>query len=219
MLQLGASAPLKSGKIYASGRVIVPAVNKPVRKMGYMASADHTHNLEMILEAITIFLRNNGDVHFELFGSIPRLVALEEFGDRVSKRPPISNYEQFMNSFATLEWDVGICPLVKTPFNVVKSNTKWVEYTSIGAAVIASGGTVYDECCADGCGILANDIDEWVAGLNRLANDASYRFDLVRNAQKKLESEYTTERLREQVLTFFSEAETSRDWRTRQIAE
>lgn len=219
LLQLGASAPLKSGKIYASGRTIVPAVNKPVRKVGYMASADHTHNLEMIMEALTVFLRNNGDVHFELFGSIPRLAALEEFGDRVSKRPPISNYEQFMNSFATLEWDVGICPLVKTPFNVVKSNTKWVEYTSIGAAVIASGGTVYDECCANGCGILANDVDEWVSGLNRLTSDASYRFDLVRNAQQKLESEYTTERLREQVLSFFSEAEANRDRHTRRIAE
>ncbi|MBW6423197.1 glycosyltransferase [Rhizobium sp. XQZ8] len=219
LLQLGASAPLKSGKIYASGHVIVPATEKPVRKIGYMASADHTHNLEMIMEAVTAFLRSNPDVHFELFGSIPQLAAFDEFGDRVSKRPQISNYEQFMSSFATSEWDIGICPLVKTPFNVVKSNTKWVEYTSIGAAVIASKGTVYDECCADECGILASNVDEWVAGLNRLANDPSYRFDLVRNAQQKLANEYTTDKLREQVLSFFAEAEASKGKFVRQIAE
>ncbi|KQR69184.1 glycosyltransferase family protein [Rhizobium sp. Leaf341] len=216
LFELGASAPLKSGKIYASGQIIVPATEKPVRKIGYMASADHTHNLEMISEALISFLRGNPDVRFELFGSIPQLGVFDEFGDRVSKQPPISNYDQFMTTFATFEWDIGICPLVKTPFNVVKSNTKWVEYTSVGAAVIASGGTIYDECCADGCGILAGNADEWLAGLNRLATDPSYRFELVRNAQQKLANEYTTDKLREQVVSFFSEAEANRIKHARQ---
>ncbi|TDW25972.1 glycosyltransferase involved in cell wall biosynthesis [Rhizobium azibense] len=216
---LGAAAPLRSGTIYASGRVIVPAIQKPIRKVGYMASADHAHNLEMIKEAIVSFLRDNPQVHFELFGSIPKLAEFNEFGDRVTKCPPINNYEQFMESFAELEWDIGICPLVPTPFNVVKSNTKWVEYTSVGAAVIASRKTVYDECCADGCGILADTPQEWITALNRLTNEPSYRFSQVKNAQAKLKREYSTERLREQVLSFFSEAEASKIAQSYRIAE
>lgn len=204
---LGARSPLTSGKIYASGHVLSPAKNKPVLKMGYMASADHAHNLEMIKPAVVEFLRRNPAVHFELFGSIPKLSEFEEFGDRVSKCPPIANYERFMESFAALEWDIGICPLVRTPFNVVKSNTKWVEYTSVGAAVIASRDTVYDDCCAGDCGILAETHEEWLAALERLAQNPTLRYEQVRRAQEKLVLEYSTERLREQVLTIFDETE------------
>jgi len=208
--ELGARSFLKAGKIYASGRVIVPAEHKPAIKMGYMASADHAHNLEMIKPAIVQFLRENPAVNFELFGSIPKLSAFEEFGDRVTKCPPISNYEEFMESFAELGWDIGICPLVRTPFNVVKSNTKWVEYTSVGAAVVASRNTVYDECSADGCGLLVDTKEEWLAAFNLLANDPDLRYEQVRKAQAKLKAEYSTDSLREQVLSFFAEAEAAK---------
>ncbi len=210
LVEQGARAPLKAGKIYASGSVIVPAKRKPVLKMGYMASADHAHNLEMIKPAIVQFLRENPAVNFELFGSIPKLSAFDEFGDRVTKCAPISDYEKFMESFAELEWDIGICPLVRTPFNVVKSNTKWVEYTSVGAAVVASRNTVYDECSADGCGLLVDTQEEWLAALNLLANDPDLRYEQVRKAQAKLKVEYSTDSLREQVLSFFAEAEAAK---------
>ncbi len=207
LVELGAQSPLIAGKIYASGRVLTAARDKPVLKMGYMASADHAHNLEMIKPAIVEFLRRNPAVHFELFGSIPKLSEFDEFGDRVSKCPPIANYEKFMESFAALEWDIGICPLVRTPFNVVKSNTKWVEYTSVGAAVIASRGTVYDDCCADGCGILAETHEEWLEALESLAQDSRLRYEQVQRAQEKLTREYSTERLRDQVLAIFGEVD------------
>lgn len=202
---LGAQAPLKAGKINASGRVIVPAREKVVQKVGYMGF-DHAHDLDMIKPTVIEFLRQNPDIQFELFGSIPRPPEFAEFGDRIRTRPPIRNYDEFLESFALQEWDIGICPLVSSPFNLVKSNNKWVEYTSVGAAVIASCGTIYDDCCADGCGILAGSDAEWLEGLNRLARDPHYRYQQVLNAQAKLASEYTVERLREQVLKTFDEA-------------
>jgi glycosyltransferase involved in cell wall biosynthesis len=214
----GARSVLKAGKIYASGMVIVPAQDKKVLKIGYMASADHAHNLEMIKPAIVHFLRQNPTVKFELFGSIPKLEEFKEFGERVSNCPPINDYEKFMASFALLGWDIGICPLVRTPFNVVKSNTKWVEYTSVGAAVVASRDTVYDECCADGCGLLADTPDEWLEALNLLANDNRLRYAQVTKAQLKLASEYSTDRLRDQVLSFFNEAESLKKSRLIQVS-
>ncbi len=71
--------------------------------------------------------------------------------------------------FAELEWDIGICPLAPTAFNVLKANTKWVEYTSVGAAVIASRDMIYDDCCSDGCGDLATTHEEWVAAMEPCA--------------------------------------------------
>lgn len=201
----GGSSPLMAGAIYASGEVIAEAVERPVRTVGYMASADHAHNLDMVLPALVTYLRRHPEVTFELFGSIPRPAALDEFGDRVQTAPPIKNYEQFLTEFAARQWDIGLCPLVPIPFNLMKANTKWVEYTSAGVAVIASRGTVYDSCSANDCGMLAATEEEWLAALEKLSDPAA-RYEQVVNAQSKLRREYALPRLREQVEAVFQRA-------------
>jgi glycosyltransferase involved in cell wall biosynthesis len=192
--------PIVAGKIYCSGTVLREPNPGPTRKIGYMASADHAHNLDKLLPAIEQMLERNPHVQFELFGSIAIPAELKRFGERISTAPPIRNYGKFLTEFAAYGWDVGICPLSPIEFNLMKANTKWVEYTSVGAAVVASRGTVYDDCCADGCGILADGPDEWLSALEALINDDEGRVAMVRRAQEKLEREYSIGRLREQVL-------------------
>jgi glycosyltransferase involved in cell wall biosynthesis len=194
------------GKIYCSSTVLRRPRAGPARKIGYMASADHAHNLEIVVPAIERLLERNPDVQLELFGSIPVPPALQRFGDRISTAAPIDNYETFLGAFAEYGWDVGICPLNPIDFNLMKANTKWVEYTSVGAAVVASKGTVYDDCCADGCGILASNTDEWLEGLELLVNDDGERVKMVDRAQRRLERDYNVRRLREQVLQVIAEA-------------
>lgn len=207
LLEQGARAPILDGKIYASGRVVAPAVERPVRKVGYMASADHAHNLVPLLPALVTFLRRNPEVQFEFFGSIPVPAEFAEFSDRIVTAPPVKNYENFIAEFAERQWDIGLCPLNPIPFNLMKANTKWVEYTSVGAAVVATRGTVYDGCCADGCGLLAETPDEWLAALERLTSDPAERFAQVQRAQRKLSEDYSTEALRRQVLDVFVQAQ------------
>jgi glycosyltransferase involved in cell wall biosynthesis len=168
----------------------------------------HERDLASVLPVLTKFLRNNPNITFELFGTIPMPEQLKEFGDRVTRAPKIDNYEEFMRYLASIEWDIGICPLTPINFNMMKSNNKWIEYSSVGAAVVASRGTVYDECCADGCGVLVATEDEWYSALDRLVRYPDVRFDLVRRAQDKLARSYSTERLREQVLNVFRQAHT-----------
>lgn len=200
LLEYFPGLPVEAGKIYCSGAVLRTPALRPARKVGYMASADHAHNLAMILPAIVELLDRHEHVGFELFGSIPIPTELERFGDRITTAPPISNYARFLEEFATREWDVGICPLVPIRFNMLKADTKWVEYTSVGTAVVASRGTVYDDCCADGCGLLADTPDEWLAALELLVTSDQARIDQVKLAQRKLDEEYNIAILREQVL-------------------
>jgi glycosyltransferase involved in cell wall biosynthesis len=206
LLEYFPGLPVVAGKIYCSGAVIRTPSPDEARTVGYMASADHAHNLTMVLPAIERLLERNAHVKFELFGSIPVPQALERFGDRVTTAPPIANYDNFLQEFASRAWDVGICPLVPIDFNLMKANTKWVEYTSSGAAVVASRGTVYDDCCADGCGILAETEEEWSEALDLLVNDDEARIEMVSRAQEKLERDYNIGRLREQVLDVISRA-------------
>lgn len=201
----GFKSNFKVGKIYCSGSVLAPAATRPVRKIGYMGF-DHAHDLETVLPAIIQFLRRNQGVEFELFGSIPKPTSLDEFGTRIKVIPPVPVYEEFLNKFSTLDWDIGICPLARTDFNVVKANTKWVEYTSVGTAVVASAGTIYDPCCSDGCGLLATTTDEWLEALEGFVLDNSKRSNQVAFAQKRLGDEYSVERLCAQVLDILYQA-------------
>jgi glycosyltransferase involved in cell wall biosynthesis len=203
--QLGTKAPIHVAKFYCSGSVIVPAINRTVKKMGYMGF-DHEHDLNTMIEAVEQVMVKNNDLIFEMFGSIPKPKILEKFGSRVVMIEPIRNYKLFLETFAELGWDIGICPLAVANFNLLKANTKWVEYTSIGAAVVASKGTVYDSCTADDCGLVVESVNDWAEQLNRLVNDPSARFNLVKNAQSKLETSFSPKQLTEQVLNVFDAA-------------
>jgi glycosyltransferase involved in cell wall biosynthesis len=195
-----------AGRIYCSGSVLRRPQHHRARIIGYMASADHAHNLDMVLPAIERLLERNPNVEFELFGSIPVPPALGRFRDRIRTSPAIANYANFLREFADRQWDVGICPLAPIDFNLMKANTKWVEYTSAGVAVVASRGTVYDDCCADGCGLLADSADEWLSSLELLISDDDARMAMLQQAQEKLEREYSVGTLRGQVLDVLAKA-------------
>jgi hypothetical protein len=192
--------PAVAGRINASGRVRRTAQGGPARTLGYVASADHSANLEMVMGPITDLLDRHPELAFELFGSIPVPDELARFGDRIRHVAPIANYQEFLQALCSREWDIGICPLTSTDFNRAKSNNKWVEYTSAGIAVIASADTVYDQCCSDGCGYLCGSLGEWRLALERLVTDASERVAMVGRAQKRLETDYGIDAHREQIL-------------------
>jgi glycosyltransferase involved in cell wall biosynthesis len=198
--------PIVAGAIYCSASVLRRPEIRAGCTVGYMASADHAHNLEMVLPAIERLLDTNPDVRFELFGSIPLPEQLQRFENRVVTEPSVEDYDRFLETFVAREWDIGICPLTAISFNMMKANTKWVEYTAAGAAVVASSGTVYDDCCAGGCGFLACGTDEWLSALDLLVNNVEERLKTVERAQAKLEQDFGTDRLREQVLNIIARA-------------
>ncbi len=206
MLEYFPDQRVVAGEIYSSSMVLRRPTPGSTVKMGYMASADHANNLQMVLPAIEQLLEQNPQVQFELFGSIPVPGTLKRFGERITTAPPISNYNKFLIEFSEYGWDIGICPLIPIEFNMMKTNTKWVEYTTAGAAVVASRCPVYEDCCADGCGILADGLDEWFKGLQLLVSDEGERVRMVERAQAKLERDYSVGRLREQVFDIIEQA-------------
>jgi hypothetical protein len=203
VIDIGFNRPIVAGSICSSSEILRLPRRRPSCKVGYMGF-DHAHDLDGILPALTTFLRRNPHVQFELFGSIPKPSVLDEFGERISTVAPIRIYSDFRRHFSTMGWDVGICPLADTPFNHMKTDLKWVEYTAAGIAVIATAGIVYDDCCSDGCGMLAADEASWVSALETLCNDHDYRYRQVKNAQAKLSALYSIDRLRSQILEVFA---------------
>lgn len=203
--ELGITRELYAGDIYCSGEIVAPAERRKVQVIGFMGN-DKTPELTALAPVIAGALERHPHLRFEMFGSVALPAELAVFGDRVQATPPIGDYDAFVAAFRQLRWDIGLCPLLPTPFNVVKADTKWVDYTSIGAAVIASRNTAYDAACADGCGMLVDTLEDWATAIDALVTDPDRRFDQVVKAQEKLIQRYSPERLTEQVLTVFEAA-------------
>lgn len=196
------NVPSIAGAIYCSGEARREPGEQAAIKIGYMGFG-HAHDLAQVLPAIENILRRYPHVEFELFGTISKPKSLQAFGRRVRQIPPVANYAHYLEKLSALGWDIGICPLAPTTFNAVKANTKWVEYTMVGTAVIASKGTIYDDCCRDDCGILAHGEEEWGRALESLVLNGDLKAALVKNAQRRLRDEYSPVRLRQQVLGMF----------------
>jgi glycosyltransferase involved in cell wall biosynthesis len=193
---------LDVGAIYCSGEVVVSAERVPVQTIGFMGN-DKTPELADLVPVIATILERNPRIRFELFGSMVMPDELLRFGERVTAIPRVSDYNEFVAKFRKLKWEIGLAPLRQTPFNIVKADTKWVDYTSIGTATVASRGTAYDDCCAEGCGLLADDAAQWIDSIQSLIDDPDQRFALVLAAQAKLRSAYSIGRLAEQVMDKF----------------
>lgn len=203
--EIGFTERLSVGDIYCTGEVVRPAEHGAVRIIGFMGN-DKTPELLDLVPVLIELLERNPEVRFELFGSMAMPEQLQHFGDRVRAIPRVNDYDEFIEKFRGLQWDIGLAPLRKAPFNLVKADTKWVDYTTIGVAVVASSGTAYDSCCADGCGILAEDSADWAAAIQALIDDPDQRFAQVVKAQEKLRNSYSMVQLTRQVLEKFDRA-------------
>lgn len=162
-----------------------------VRLVGYMGTRDHNLDLAEVAPAIAEVMHVRPEVHFALMGELELPECLTPFADRVERYPGTGSYTEFLKNFDSLDWDIGLCPGGSDPFSRSKTPIKWIDYTSIGAAVVASRGSVFDELCADGRGLLASSTQEWTAALVRLIDDADLRRGMVARAQAYMMSRYS----------------------------
>lgn len=191
------------GRIAGPGVVLRPPPTGRSLRIGCMGTG-RSHDLEPLVPTVAELLRRRPEIEFHLFGSIPKPSAWAAFGSRIVTTPVVADYAAFREAFAALGWSIGLTPLAKTHFNLGKTNLKWLEYTSVGIAVIASRGTLYDDCCADGCGILADSPEEWLSAIEFLLDHPEERVAQVLRAQRRLEEAFSAEALRRQVLDAFS---------------
>jgi glycosyltransferase involved in cell wall biosynthesis len=175
-------------------------------RIGYMASATHAFDLEMIQPALTRLLAAHAGVCLHFFGSISKTAVARGFGARAAFTPRLSSgYGEFRRRLASMDWDIGLAPLRTDAFNLCKSATKWVEYADAGIAVAASAMPVYDFAGAAGAARLCQP-DEWEEALNELVLDESLRQKLVAAARRLLDASFRWGHVEAQVLDLFRSA-------------
>jgi glycosyltransferase involved in cell wall biosynthesis len=205
----GVRAPTVAGDVYCSvapgdiGALVGPATG-PV--IGYMGTGGHSADLAMVMPAVCEVMDEVPSLNFEVFGTIKMPGELERFGRRVRHVPPVADYADFIPYLRSLGWWVGLAPLEDNAFNRCKADTKWVEYSLAGMAVVASDTVVYRRACEGGAGLLACGPAAWRQGILDLLLSPALRAATISAAQRKLEARYTHEQLRRQVLAVFSQA-------------
>lgn len=194
------------GDIYCASEILAPPTTDEPPVIGYMGFGSHDYDFKFALPAVVRILDARPEVTFEIFGNIAVPEELKRFGDRIRTVEPIRDYGVFKQKLASLRWRIGICPLANLPFNEVKANTKWVEYSACGYAVVASRESIYRDCCSDGCGMLADTDDEWYAAFEKLIDDKAFHRAQVERAQQRVSERYSPDRLRGQILRVFEQA-------------
>ncbi len=200
----GIATPIVAGDVYCSVDAAqvgatVPLASGPV--IGYMGTSGHGADLDEIVPALEQTMLAFPQLQFECFGGLEIPGPLQRFDGRVRRIAGVAGYADFLAKMRTLGWWIGLAPLQDTTFNRCKADTKWVEYSSAGMAVVAADLPVYHRACGDGTGILASGTAEWARALDHLLTDPGRRLAMAAAARNKLRSQYSHAMLRRQVQT------------------
>ncbi len=190
-----------SGDIYcsASADALLKALPSPRPVIGYMGSSSHVNDLAIAVPAIERLLEENETLRFETFGGIEMPKPLLRFGSRIQSHAGERNYLSFIKKLQSLGWWIGLAPLENTAFNRCKADTKWVEYTSAGIAVIASDIPVYQHACSNGSGLLARSAEDWYHMADQLLTSEADRRTMLERARLKIKQEYAPGKLVQQI--------------------
>lgn len=167
--------------------------------IGYMGTYSHEADWRLILPAWRrVYEQHREAVEFQVIGISEQAHALaQQAGVPVRVIRPRAEeveYPLFMLWFTgRVRWDIAVAPLLDTPFTRCKSDLKFLDYSALGAATIASRGPVYAGTVRHGAtGWLAeNTLEAWAEGLERLIVDANFRIALAGQAQSYLRQERT----------------------------
>lgn len=99
--------------------------------------------------------------------------------------------EAYPYKLQTLCCDIGIAPISKIDFNECRSSIKWLEYSALKMATVATNYGPYKRDITDGVnGLLVEEKAEWKSALSKLIDDSAYRKQLSDEAYRHCKRNY-----------------------------
>lgn len=165
--------------------------------IGYMGTPTHDDDLRLVLPALrAVCARRAGRVVVELLGGAARPSTWRQMADlplrTLRPHPTESAYPLFMQWYShRVQWDIGLAPLLDTPFRRCKSDVKHLDIAAIGAAGIYSRVEAYAGTVRHGeTGLLVeNTRAAWEEALERLLADDDLRSHIATEARRYLHAE------------------------------
>lgn len=181
----------------------VLATKQNVHTLGY-AGVGHATDFQMIEDAVHNILNKNVNIKFEFLGVTPSRGLLKDFPDRVAvheaKLPRTLQtkdvisvqdyYEAYRKFLGSRNWTVGICPLVRSPFNRCKSSIKLYEYIDAGILPVCTREEPYVSSPLRKSVVFADHQDGWEEALYKaLSMPFVERVEKITKGQKVVKHE------------------------------
>ena len=159
--------------------------------IGYMGSLSHFPDIKTIEPVIYEILSKYPNVEFHFIGCKYTLKEHERIKFFTAKKEhrkiegqgefwDLDDYPKLMN------FDIGIIPLVGEPFNLAKSDLKFLEYARLKIPSVVQKMSTY-KCVQDGInGLLAGSKKEWLRQLCKLIENKPKRIEVGSNAYNYL---------------------------------
>ena len=153
-------------------------------RIGYLSGSNtHDHDWAMVEPSVVDVLHRHPDAELWLVGHVAASPALDCFGARVVRQPPVS----WVALPALLrQLDVNLAPLVpESRFNQAKSAIKWLEAALTRTPTVASPTEPFAAEIEHGRnGLLATTPADWIGALDRLLDDDDLRRRLGSRASR-----------------------------------
>jgi glycosyltransferase involved in cell wall biosynthesis len=171
--------------------------------IGYQGSTSHKEDLLMVLPAIHKLMLKCPNLYMEIMGAIEKKDLDDYFRtwepfllERIAMLPSTKVFLDYPKALSEQRWDIGIAPLIDTPFTRSKSHIKWLEYSAFKIPCVASHVYPYfmdiqgKKTIIDGVTGLLCRPPEWEAKLERLILDASLRKRIGQQAYDFIKSDW-----------------------------
>ena len=147
-----------------------------------------------VTEALVRVKRRFGDrVRFEMISGLEAPAECRHVFAWRSVRP--LGWEESLRLLASRGWDIGLAPLIDTPFAAAKQATKFRDYAWAGMAMICSRVPSYERAIIDGIhGLLVeNEAEAWESAMVLLVEEERLRDRLCRAARELFQQAHTLE--------------------------
>lgn len=173
----------------------VEMVKRGVR-IGWQGGASHYEDLYLVHEAIKNILLKNPSAKFIYFGDIRFKGLFKDCPQDQVEYHPWVNHSTYPYKMALMNLDIALCPLVDNVFNRNKSAIKWMEYSLVGAATIASDIPPYSEVINSGMtGLLVKEDEKsWIENIQLLIDNKKYREQLASNSRINVIENHSAEK-------------------------
>ena len=173
-------------------------------RIGWTASDSHILEGNLVMRIINELYKRRSDFQFVILGNVEKLRLVA--GIFPVEWHQFVDLEVYPLKLASLELDIGICPLVDHSFNRSKSALKWSEYSSVGVPSVCSDVQPYWVIKDGQDGFRAHDVDTFVDKICVLMDNEKKRKDIANNAYDRNFEDFNIDKNCEMWLQTFERA-------------
>jgi glycosyltransferase involved in cell wall biosynthesis len=142
--------------------------------IGWQGGASHGADVDLIADPVRRFLKRFPDWDLRLAGTDYRPTF--KAADRAVYSKWVRVNDDPRGYYETMDFDIGLAPLLENKFNLSKSPVKAIEYNALGIPVLASAVEPYRGYVKDGVnGFLIRYEHDWLKRMTELASDDALR--------------------------------------------